>query len=371
MGIETKFQVKARAKEYPIFLGTDLLRKTGMILRKEGLTGKALVVTNSKLSGLYLKPLVGSLEQAGFSHQVVIIPDGEEYKSLAQVEKVYDAAAAFRLERSSLLIALGGGVIGDLTGFAASTYLRGVKFIQIPTTLLAQVDSSVGGKVGVNHREGKNLIGAFYQPAIVITDLKVLDTLEGREFKSGLAEIIKAGLIGDPDLFRYLLTQSEKVKKRSTSALLEIIRKACLFKAQVVEEDEFELGRRAILNYGHTIGHALEVETGYGVYRHGEAVAIGMAGAALIGELVGISRPGVWEQTMELLKLYGLPVEIPGIPAERLFGRMALDKKVKKGEIRWVLTPKLGEAVIKDKLPPEIILEALCRMGAIGGGLSS
>lgn len=369
MGIESKIQVKTGTQKYPIFIGTDLLRKTGMVLREEGLTGKALIVTNPKLSGLYLKPLVSSLEQAGFSHQVVIIPDGEEYKSLAQIERVYDTAASFRLERSSLLIALGGGVIGDLTGFAASTYLRGVKFIQIPTTLLAQVDSSVGGKVAVNHWEGKNLIGAFHQPTAVITDLKVLDTLEGREFKSGLAEIIKAGLIGDPALFRYLLTQSEEIKKRSTNALLEIIRKACLFKAQVVEEDEFEKGRRVILNYGHTIGHALEVETSYGVYRHGEAVAIGMAGAALIGELTGLSQPGVWEQTIEILTLYGLPVELPEISAEMLLERMNLDKKVKNQKIRWIITPELGEVVIKDNLPSNIIIEALCRMGAIRGGL--
>ncbi len=369
MGMEAKIQVKAGTHKYPIFLGTDLLRNTGKILRKEGLTGKALVVTNPKLSGLYLKNIISSLEQAGFSHQVVIIPDGEEYKSLAQIERVYDAAASFRLERSSLLVALGGGVIGDLTGFAASTYLRGVKFIQIPTTLLAQVDSSVGGKVGVNHREGKNLIGAFYQPTVVITDLKVLDTLEEREFKSGLAEIIKAGLIGDPALLRYLLAQNGEIKKHSTNALLEIIRKACLFKAQVVEEDEFEKGRRAILNYGHTIGHALEVETGYGVYRHGEAIAIGMAGAALIGDLTGLSQPGVWEQTMEILKIYSLPVELPEISAEMLLERMNLDKKVKNQRIRWVITPELGEAVIKDNLPPNIIIEALCRMGAIRGGL--
>ena len=368
MGVERRLRVKAGLQEYPIFLGTDLLNKTGEILKKEGLVEKVLVVTNPRVSELYLDSLLKGLEQEGFSQQVVVIPDGEKYKRLDQVEKVYDTAVSFRLERSSVMVALGGGVIGDLTGLAAATYLRGVKFVQIPTTLLAQVDSSIGGKVAVNHRAGKNLIGAFYQPSVVITDLKVLNTLEEREFKTGLAEIIKAGLIGDQALYEYLLTQSAAVKGRSTEALLEIIEKSCLFKAQVVEEDVFEKGRRAILNYGHTIGHALEAETNYTLYRHGEAVAIGMVGAVLISQELRLCQPKVREQTLALLELYDLPQKLPGISVEKIIARMALDKKVKNGKLRLILTTGIGEAVLKDDLQLEMIARILCQMGASRGG---
>ena len=364
MGIERELRVKAGTQEYPIFLGTDLLVKSGKLLQAEGLKEKVLVVTNPTVAGLYLDLLLQGLQREGFKPQVVMIPDGEEYKQLAQLEQVYDAAVAARLERDSTIMALGGGVIGDLAGLAAATYLRGVQFVQVPTTLLSQVDSSIGGKVAVNHREGKNLIGAFYQPRVVISDLNVLSTLDEREFKSGLAEIIKAGLIGDPVLYDLLLTEKAAIKARAADALLSVIELACRFKARVVEADLFEHGGRAVLNYGHTIGHALEAETAYSDYRHGEAVAIGMRGAAFLSEELGLCPPEISRKTTELLQIYNLPQNLPEIPAARLLARMEMDKKIKEGKLRFVLTKGIGEAVLKDDLQPELLTKVLWRLGA-------
>ncbi|NLC52947.1 MAG: 3-dehydroquinate synthase [Firmicutes bacterium] len=357
-------EIKADTEVYPLYLGSGLLARVGAILREEGLTGKILVVTNPTVGALYLDMAVEALEGAGFDVQTVTIPDGEAYKRLDQLTKVYDAAAVGCLERDSAILALGGGVIGDLAGFAAATYLRGVRLVQVPTSLLAQVDSSIGGKVAVNHREGKNLIGSFYQPSVVLSDLEVLTTLNEREFKTGLAEIIKAGLIGDCTLDAFLRQHSAAVRKRDPEALVEIIARACAFKAQVVAEDVRERGRRAILNYGHTIGHALEAETGYTVYRHGEAVAIGMAAAAAISVALGLATPDLSQTTLEILQLYELPTTIAGIPAERLLARMAWDKKVKDGHPRLVLSPKVGEVVVKEDVPSDVILPVLRRMGA-------
>jgi len=364
MGIERELRVKAGAEEYPIFLGTGLLAGSGRLLRAAGLKEKVLVVTNPKVGGLYLEPLLKGLEQEAFRPQVVMIPDGEEYKQFAQLERVYDAAVEARLERDSAIIALGGGVIGDLAGLAAATYLRGVQFVQVPTTLLAQVDSSIGGKVAVNHREGKNLIGAFYQPRVVISDLNVLSTLDEREYKSGLAEIIKAGLIGDPELYHLLVAESDAVKARAAGVLLWIIELALRFKARVVEADLFEHGLREILNYGHTIGHALEAETNYSAYRHGEAVAIGMRGAALLSEELGLCPPEVSRKTTELLAIYNLPHSLPAIPAGRLLARMKMDKKIKGGKLRFVLTKGIGEAILKADLQPELLTKVLWQLGA-------
>ena len=361
-----RMEITADAEAYPLYLGSGLLAQAGAILREEGLAGKVLVVTNPTVGALYLAVVVKGLEEAGFAVQTVTIPDGEAYKRLDQLTKVYDAAAVGCLERDSVVLALGGGVIGDLAGFAAATYLRGVRLVQVPTSLLAQVDSSIGGKVAVNHREGKNLIGSFYQPSVVLSDLEVLGTLNEREFKTGLAEIIKAGLIGDCDLDAFLRTHSTVVRERQPEALLEIIARACAFKAQVVTEDVRERGRRAILNYGHTIGHALEAETGYAVYRHGEAVAIGMAAAAAISVEMGLAAPDLNQATIEILQLYDLPTTIEeGISAEQLVARMAWDKKVKDGHPRLVLSPKIGDVVVKDDVPTEVILPVLRRMGAV------
>lgn len=360
-----RIEIKAGAEAYPLYLGCGLLAQAGAILREEGLAGKVLVVTNPTVGALYLSVVVDGLEKAGFTVQTVTIPDGEAYKRLDQLTKVYDAAAAGCLERDSVVLALGGGVIGDLAGFAAATYLRGVKLVQVPTTLLAQVDSSIGGKVAVNHREGKNLIGSFYQPSVVLSDLEALSTLNGREYKTGLAEIIKAGLIGDQVLDGFLRQQSMAIRERQPEALLEIISRACAFKAMVVAEDVREQGRRAILNYGHTIGHALEAETGYTFYRHGEAVAIGMVAAAEISVALGLATPELNRATLELIELYDLPTTIPQIPVEKLMARMAWDKKVKNGHLRLVLSPGIGQVLVEEDVPPEVIRSVLQRMGAV------
>lgn len=357
--------IKAGDEEYPLYLGTGLLARTGEILKENGLTGKILVVTNATVAPLYLAVVEQGLKQAGFTVATVILPDGETYKRIEELVGVYDAAVACRLERDSAVLALGGGVIGDLAGFAAATYLRGVRLVQVPTTLLAQVDSSIGGKVAVNHREGKNLIGAFHQPAAVISDLETLATLDRREFNTGLAEIIKVGLIGDPELDRFLRREQMAVRQQQIPALVEIIQRACAFKARIVSGDVREKGERAILNYGHTIGHALEAETGYTYYRHGEAVAVGMAGAADLSVALGLAAPELSQATRELLQAYDLPVSIPGLSASKLVSRMALDKKVKAEKLRFILSPAIGQVLIKEDVPPEEIFPVLYRLGAV------
>ncbi|HBR35500.1 MAG TPA: 3-dehydroquinate synthase [Firmicutes bacterium] len=358
-------RIKAGSEEYPLYLAPGLLAAAGSLLREQGLAGKVLVVTNPKVGALYLSRLQAGLEAADFIVTTVTIPDGESYKRLDQLTKVYDAAVACRLERDSLVLALGGGVIGDLAGFAAATYLRGVKLVQVPTTLLAQVDSSIGGKVAVNHRAGKNLIGAFYQPTAVLSDPETLGTLDQREFKTGLAEIIKVGLIGDRELDAFLRQESAAVKQQQIGALLNIIRRACAFKARIVDEDVRESGQRVILNYGHTIGHALEAETDYDHFRHGEAVAIGMVGAAKLSVALGLATPELTQATLDLLGEYELPTAIPGLSAKKLMTRMAWDKKVKDGKLRFVLSPDLGKTLVKGDVPPKAILAVLRSMGAV------
>lgn len=365
MALGRRLRVALGERSYEIVAGAGLMGQTGRLLQEKGLAGKALVVTNTTVARLYLEPLLESIGKAGFETATLILPDGEEYKTLTQVEKVYDTAVKERLERNSIMIALGGGVIGDLTGFAAASYLRGVRFVQMPTTLLAQVDSAVGGKVGVNHREGKNLIGAFYQPAVVITDLLTLKTLEEREFRAGLAEVIKHALIMDTGLYHLLSGRVREVENRDPVLLEEIVFQACAVKVRVVEEDERENGLRVILNYGHTIGHALEAESGYGVFRHGEAVAVGMAGAALISLALGFCSAGTQEDTVEILRRYNLPVTIPReYTAEALYRRMYLDKKVYRKRLRFVLPRRTGEVFITEDVPEAVVIEALRRLGA-------
>ena len=362
-----RIKVDLGRRSYEILIGPALLTGSGEILRGIGLKGKILVVTNPKVGALYLSSLRESLVAAGFEVESVTIPDGEEYKSLLQVERVYEAAVRMRLERSSTILALGGGVIGDLAGFAAATYLRGINFVQAPTTLLAQVDSSVGGKVAVNHRDGKNLIGAFYQPRVVIADLETLHTLEERDFISGMAEIIKAGLIKDPHLCSVLAKKVRAIKDQDRETLGQVIATACSIKAKVVEADELEGGIREILNYGHTIGHALEAETGYEVYRHGEAVAIGMHGAARLAVLMGICRPQLLEFTLDLLERYQLPTRISGLSMERLIERMSWDKKISGGELRLVLPVATGRVETVVAPPFELLRRVLVSLGAKGG----
>src|SRR6267143_6911175 len=269
-------------RSYPIHVGAEMIERAGQLMQQAGLRGKAAIVTNPTVAQLYLDPVHEALSQAGFETTPVLLPDGEEHKTLKSLSTIYDRLVAERFERKSCVLALGGGVIGDLTGFAAATYLRGIPYVQVPTTLLAQVDSSVGGKTAVNHESGKNLIGAFYQPKLVLIDVDVLRSLPRRELVAGLAEVIKYGIIEHPDLFRLLEEKVDEIVKLDREVLSRIILMSCAIKARVVAADEREDDQRAVLNFGHTIGHALEAATGYQQFLHGEAIGVGMVKAAAL-----------------------------------------------------------------------------------------
>lgn len=340
-------KVNLGERSYPIYLGTGILKSFGGTYTKFSNSKKVVIVTNPNVGKLYYDVVEDSLLKEGIEPHRIDVPDGEEYKTLTWASRLFDKLIALKADRQTPLIALGGGVIGDMTGFVAATYLRGVPFIQVPTTLLAQVDSSVGGKTGVNHRKGKNLIGAFYQPKFVYIDVDTLKTLDRREMKAGLAEVIKYGVIKDAKLFKYLennidiLTQDLKLKTQN-AALLHIVKRSCAIKASVVEADEREGGLRAILNFGHTFGHAVEAVTKYKEYKHGEAVAIGMVFAANLSRKEGLCGKNVVERITDLIKNAGLPTEPPDFPRNSYLKAMEIDKKVIGGELRFVLVEKIG-----------------------------
>ena len=320
-----------------------------------------MVVSNETVAPLYLETLLKSL--AGFQVTTHILPDGEEFKNLEVLDSIFDALLLVPCDRKTTMIALGGGVVGDITGFAAACYQRGVPFIQIPTTLLAQVDSSVGGKTAVNHPRGKNMIGAFYQPRCVIADISTLNTLDDRQLSAGLAEVIKYGLIRDLAFFNWLEINIDRLCQRDPDALSEAIRWSCSNKAEIVAEDELEGGVRALLNLGHTFGHAIEAGMGYGNWLHGEAVATGMLMAADLSHRSGwISRADV-TRIAELLKRAGLPVTPPAeLDVERYLELMMVDKKVHQGRIHLVLLKGIGSAFVSDDYDPELLRETLaCR----------
>jgi 3-dehydroquinate synthase len=301
------------------------------------------------------------LKSAGFSPVSIVMPAGERAKSLKNVERCYNLLAEHRLERKSFIVALGGGVVGDLAGFVAATYLRGIAFVQVPTTLLAQVDSSVGGKVGVNLKAGKNLIGAFHQPRLVLCDLEALETLPEREYRAGLAEVIKYGIIYDATLFKELETDLSKLLTRDAKTLEQVVGRCCEIKAEVVQQDETESGLRAILNFGHTIGHGLEAISRYGKYLHGEAIAIGQVAAArLSAQLAGLP-PGDAERIRALFARTGLPTEVKLSRGQyaQLLGAMSLDKKVSRGEIMFVLARRIGQVEFGRKVPGALIKQLL------------
>ncbi len=306
------------------------------------------VVTNTTVGPLYLDALRTSLSSAGVQVFPIVLPDGESYKNSATLNTIYDALLTQRMERKATVIALGGGVIGDLAGYAAATYLRGVDFIQIPTTLLAQVDSSVGGKTGINHPLGKNMVGAFYQPKLVLADTDTLNTLPARELSAGLAEIIKYGLIRDPDFFAWLEAHMDDLLAHDPAALAYAIHRSCQNKAEVVAADERESGQRALLNLGHTFGHAIEAGMGYGNWLHGEAVGTGMIMAAELSQRLGwLSADDVSRIRLLILRA-GLPGVAPALGLEAYLNLMGLDKKVEGGKLRFVLLKKIGEALITE-----------------------
>jgi 3-dehydroquinate synthase len=333
-------------RSYPIYIGTGLLSQADLLTRH--IPGNsALIVTNEKVAPLYLDTVKKHLKD--IKHEVVILPDGEKYKNLDVLNTIYDALLSNQFDRNTTLIALGGGVIGDITGFAAATYQRGVNLIQIPTTLLSQVDSSVGGKTAVNHPLGKNMIGAFYQPRAVIADTNTLNTLDDRQLSSGLAEVIKYGLIRDTEFHEWLKCHMHGLLKRDPSALAHAIERSCQNKADVVSADEKESGQRALLNLGHTFGHAIETGMGYGEWLHGEAVATGMMMAAILSHKLGNIPDEAVCEIRHLLELAKLPIHAPEQLTAKGFKKlMAVDKKVQDGKIRLILLHAIGDAYITD-----------------------
>ncbi|MDB6025149.1 MAG: 3-dehydroquinate synthase [Verrucomicrobiales bacterium] len=348
-------------RTYPILIGNNLLSQLGRKCAALKLGNRCAIISDENVARHFLKPATASLEAAGFQVVSVVLPAGEKSKSMKFVEKCHDALAAHRLERKSFIVALGGGVMGDLAGFVAATYLRGIAFVQVPTSLLAQVDSSVGGKTGVNLRAGKNLVGAFYQPKLVLCDLDSLRTLPEREFRAGLAEVIKYGIIYDAPLFAKLERNFDKILKRDAKILTDVVARCCEIKADVVGQDETESGLRAILNFGHTIGHAIENISGYGKYLHGEAISIGQIAAAKISaELTGLSPKEV-QRIDVLFQRAGLPTKINlnSTQRQKLFAAMRLDKKVSQGEIKFVLAERIGSVKWGQQVPQEAIERSL------------
>jgi len=331
-------------RSYPIYIGERLLAR-GDLLARHLPQKRAVVVTDTMLAPLYLGRVIDGLAAAGVSAVSVVLPDGEESKGWRTLNALFDALLVNRCERKTALIALGGGVIGDLTGFAAATYLRGVPYVQVPTTLLAQVDSSVGGKTAINHPRGKNMIGAFYQPQVVLADTAVLDTLPAREVGAGLAEVIKYGLIRDLPFFVWLERNIDALVARDPQALAYAVRRSCENKAAVVAADEREeSGQRALLNLGHTFGHAIETGLGYGSWLHGEAVAAGTVIAARVSQQMGLIDAADVARIIALFERARLPVLAPDLGHERYQQLMGLDKKVEGGRIRFILLRGIGDA---------------------------
>ena len=344
-------------RAYPIFIGSNLLGVTDCY--RPYLVGRqVMVVSNETVAPLYLAQVEQALD--GYRVERVILPDGEQYKTLDVLNRIYTALLEARFDRRCTLVALGGGVVGDMTGFAAASYQRGVNFIQVPTTLLSQVDSSVGGKTGVNHPLGKNMIGAFHQPQCVIADTSSLASLPDRELAAGLAEVIKYGLINDPDFFAWLEQNMAALVAREPAALAYAIERSCADKAAIVAADEREAGQRALLNLGHTFGHAIETGMGYGAWLHGEAVGTGMCMAARMSMQLGWLDAASYARIEHLIDAAGLPVRPPdAVSADRFLQLMAVDKKVLDGQLRLVLLRGIGQAVISAEFDPAILRQTL------------
>ena len=352
-------------RSYTIKIGGGLLQRLGPECARLKLGARCAIITDTNVGRKFAKPAYNSLVSAGFDPSLVVVPAGETAKSLRSVQSCYDQLASHRLERKSFIVALGGGVVGDVAGFVAATYLRGVAFVQVPTTLLAQVDSSVGGKVGVNLKAGKNLVGAFYQPRLVLCDLDTLSTLPERELRAGLAEIIKYGIIHDARLFAKLERDLPRLLARDAKTLAAVVARCCKIKAEVVGQDETENGRRAILNFGHTIGHALEAISRYGKYLHGEAISIGQVAAAKLSFAVAGLSTRETERIKMLFLQAGLPtsVKLNSSQLAQLFAAMKLDKKVSDGEIKFVLANRIGKVGWGLKVPEAAIRKALTTDG--------
>lgn len=351
-------QVSLGERSYPIHIASGLLDRADL-LAPHVKAAQAVVVTNETVAPLYLQRLKNTLKKAGVSVIPVILPDGERFKTWETLNLIFDALLGAHCERSTPLIALGGGVIGDMGGFAAACYQRGMPFIQVPTTLLSLVDSSVGGKTAINHPLGKNMIGAFYQPRLVLADIATLDTLPERELRAGLAEVIKYGLIRDPAFLVWLESNLEKLLARDRESLIYAVHRSCANKAEVVAADERESGERALLNLGHTFGHAIETGMGYGAWLHGEAVAAGTMIASELSRLLGWLTADDVERVRRIFSRAGLPVVAPGLGVARYLELMRHDKKVQDGRLRLVLLRSVGQAVLSDVAREDQIGEAI------------
>jgi 3-dehydroquinate synthase len=357
-------KVTARQREYPIHFSPGAIDNSG--LWSTWVEGRRVfIVTNNTVAPLYAQRLTQGLASA-ISVEQIVLPDGEEHKHQATLGLIYDHLLAAKADRRSILLALGGGVIGDMTGYAAATYQRGIDFIQVPTTLLAMVDSSVGGKTGINHPRGKNMIGAFHAPISVVADPAVLATLPPREYAAGVAEAIKHGLIADPSYFTWIADHRQGILAREPALVAELVERSCIIKAGIVASDEFELtGQRAVLNLGHTFGHAFETELGYGAWLHGEAVAAGLVMAARWSQQEGHLTSSDTDTLINLLQAFSLPTECPAVPVDKLLSHMARDKKNVAGRIHLILLRRFGEAYTERNVPQAQLEQFLVRQGAL------
>jgi len=356
-------KVRLGSRSYDIRIGRGLLAKLGTECRRLKLGSRCAIISDSNVARNYANAAQRALRGAGFEPSLIVVPPGEKSKSLKTVKECYEKLAAKRLERSSFIIALGGGVVGDLAGFVAATYLRGLSFVQVPTTLLAQVDSSVGGKVGVNLKAGKNLVGAFHQPRVVLCDLETFDSLPTREYRSGLAEVIKYGVIYDAAFFRALERNMLKLLERDAGTLAAVVARCCEIKAKVVREDETENGLRAILNFGHTLGHALEAISHYGRYLHGEAISLGQVFAVQLSRKATDLSEAEAQRIVLLLQRAGLPTQLKLTPSHitNLMDAMKLDKNVHGGEIKFVLAREIGQVEFGKQVSTELLKQTLNR----------
>ena len=352
-----KVKVRLGSNSYQIHIGSGILIQTGHQLKENGFTGNLVIITNPVVKRLYGDTLKQNLTRDGFRVITLQVPDGEEQKSLEVAGRLYNELTNSYAERTTPILALGGGVIGDLAGFVAATYLRGVPLIQIPTTLLAQVDSSIGGKVAINHDQLKNKIGAFYQPKLVITDIATLKTLDTKTLIDGLAEVIKYAVIRDKELLTYIEGNLDKIKSLDDRALEEIVFRSAKIKAEIVEKDEKDLGLRAILNYGHTVGHAIESASDFKV-EHGKAVAIGMLAAAKISNRMGILDKNELLRLKSLIERAGLPTKIPNLKVKEIIQTIKHDKKILRGKLRFILLKSIG-SVFTDEVSPSLVEQIL------------
>jgi 3-dehydroquinate synthase len=347
-------------RSYPIWIGGGILSRLPEALQEVKFPRKVAIVTNPVVQALYGSSIAGSLNDAGYETHFIVLPDGEEHKTWSTLQTIFDALIAQGFDRHCGLIALGGGVTGDMAGFAAATFLRGIPYVQVPTTLLAQVDSSIGGKTAINHPQGKNLIGSFYQPCHVHIDVETLKSLDAREFSTGMAEVVKYGIIRDKEFFDWLLKHRQELQSRDSETLIRAVKKSCQIKADIVEVDEKEGGLRAILNFGHTFGHAVETLSGYNTFRHGEAVAVGMMVVASISHRMELCSADDVSAIRNLLQAFDLPVTPPLYPLDAYLDAMMRDKKVQKGTLRLVLNKGIGDCLVQEIADPAVLFaEAL------------